>query len=161
MTQEEKNLNNLLLKDLCARLPYGVKCKMGNYDYIICDISLERQYDVFYNSRRDFPIGVIGTEDNGNTFYTSVYEKHVKPYLFPLSSMTEEQKYDFYCRFIENDCDFNDFKEFYFENNEWHKMLTSIDDIEEIIDWFNKNHFDYRCLIPKGLAIDATDKNIY
>ena len=50
-----------------------------------------------------------------------------KPYLFPLSSMTEEQKYDFYCRFIENDCDFDDFKEFYFENNEWHKMLSSID----------------------------------
>ena len=87
--------------------------------------------------------------------------KQVKPYLFPLSSMTEGQKYDFYCHFIENDCDFDDFKEFYFENNEWHKMLTSIDDCESIIDWFNKNNFDYRCLIPKGLAIDATNLNIY
>ena len=84
-----------------------------------------------------------------------------KPYLFPMSSMTEEQKYDFYCRFIENEIDYDDFKEFYFENNKWHKLLTSIDDCGGVVDWFNKNHFDYRGLIPMGLAIDATGKNIY
>jgi hypothetical protein len=75
--------------------------------------------------------------------------------------MTEEQKYDFYCRFIENDCDFDDFKEFYLDNGMWHKLLTSLDDIEAIIDWFHKNHIDYRGLIPLGLANDATGLDIY
>jgi hypothetical protein len=75
--------------------------------------------------------------------------------------MTEEQKYDFYCRFIENDCDFDDFKEFYLDSGVWHKLFTSFDDIEAIIDWFHKNHIDYRGLIPKGLANDATGLNIY
>ena len=158
MTQNDKDLKELLLKDLCARLPYGVKCKMGNYDYIICDISLERQYDVFYNSRRDFPIGVIGTEDNGNTFYTSVYEIHVKPYLFPLSSMTEEQKKFFKDRPIFLDSE-NELvvKEDFFGNSQF----TMLEDWVEVILWLVKNHFDYRGLIPKDLAIDATNLNVY
>lgn len=140
MKQEDKDL---LLQDLCARLPYGVKCKIGNYNYVICDISFEKQYDVFYNSGRDFPIGVIGTEDNGNTFHTSVYEKHIKPYLFPLSSMTEEQmeEYDNLRQ------DIND------KLKDWK--------CAKLLDWLNKNHFDYRGLIEKGLAIDATGLNIY
>lgn len=138
MTQEQKDL---LLRDLCARLPYGVwfehklkSCKFGaKWILTALDIrTIERGRFDFY-----------------------------KPYLFPLSSMTEEQCHDFYCRFIENEIDYNDFKEFYFENNEWHKLLTSIDDCDGVVDWFNKNHFDYRGLIPMGLAIDATDKNIY
>ena len=143
MKQEDKEL---LLMDLCSRLPYGVKCKMGNYDYIICDISLERQYDVFYNSGRDFPIGVIGTEDNGTTFHTTVYEKHVKPYLFPLSSMTEEQKIiygDFVYEIVSSN------------------PLEIQNRISNLHDWLNKNHFDYRGLIPMDLAIDATNLNIY
>jgi hypothetical protein len=133
----DKN-KKLLLKDICGRLPYKVKIHIGKTQRI----------EVFDDINLD--VGYI------NNSYADI-----RPYLFPLSSMTEEQKYDFYCRFIENDCDFNDFKEFYLENNEWHKMLTSIDDIEEIIDWFNKYHFYFRCLIPMGLAIDATGKNIY
>jgi hypothetical protein len=43
----------------------------------------------------------------------------------------------------------------------WHKLLTSIDDCDSVVDWFNKNNFDYRGLIPMGLAIDATGLNIY
>ena len=135
MTQEDKNL---LIRDLCARLPYGTMVYAQNdvdwYDSEICTQVLS---DVI------------------NEGYIA------KPYLFPLSSMTEEQKYDFYCRFIENDCDFDDFKEFYLDNGMWHKLITSLDDVDAIIDWFHKNHFDYRGLIPKGLAIDATGKNIY
>lgn len=129
----------LLVIDLCGRLPYGVKCKIGNYNYVICDISFEKQYDVFYNSGRDFPIGVIGTEDNGNTFHTSVYEKHIKPYLFPMSSMTEEQKKEEYeiCKYYLNGYE------------------------PKLIDFYHKNHLDYRDLISKGLAIDATNLNIY
>ena len=138
MTREDKDL---LLKDLCARLPYGVwierklkSCKFGAK----CMLNA---HDISAIEREQY--------------------EFCKPYLFPLSSMTEEQKYDFYCRFIENDCDFDDFKEFYLDNGMWHKLLTSLDDIEAIIDWFHKNHFDYRGLIPMGLAIDATGKNIY
>ena len=143
MRQEDKEL---LLQDLCGRLPYGVKCKIGNYNYVICDISLEKQYDVFYKSGRNFPIGVIGTEDNGNTFYTDVYEKHVKPYLFPLSSMTEGQKiiYGDLCYAI-------------IHSLAWDMQAA----LNELINWLNKNHFDYRGLIPKGLAIDCTNLNIY
>jgi hypothetical protein len=134
------------LKDLCARLPYGVK---GEKYTIRMDGEFVPLIDV----------EIIIAEDiitlNGCPGYT------IKPYLFPLSSMTDEQKYDFYCRFIENDCDFDDFKKFYLDNGMWYKLLTSLDDIEAIIDWFHKKHFDYRGLIPMGLANDATGLNIY
>ena len=145
MKQEEKDL---LLKDLCSRLTYGVKVKFGDSKPALLTVI---EHDEFGWQ--------IGSEDEFGGMITII--DNVKPYLFPLSSMTEKQKYDFYCRFIENDCDFDDFKEFYLDNGMWHKLLTSLDDIEAIIDWFNKNHFDYRGLIEKGLAIDATDKNIY
>lgn len=142
MTPEQKDL---LLKDLCARLPYGVKVESvfinpDTKEHKSCGIEV-------FNAT-----SLLMIRDGLGEF---------KPYLFPMSSMTEEQKYDFYCRFIENDCDFDDFKEFYLDNGMWHKLLTSLDDIEAIIDWFNKSHFDYRGFIPMGLAIDATGKNIY
>ena len=142
MRQNEKDL---LLTDLCGRLPYKVKAQIpdeyGGYTSIIESIDID-----------GFVVDFEGTQ---------IEIECIKPYLFPLSSMTEEQKYDFYCRFIENDCDFDDFKEFYLDNGMWHKLITSLDDVDAIIDWFHKNHFDYRGLIPKGLAIDATGKNIY
>lgn len=141
MRQNEKDL---LIKDLCARLPYGVKVE---YENEIFDV--EYVCPMYEEVKLDIP----------ETWTIDVSD--VKPYLFPLSSMTEEQKYDFYCRFIENDCDFDDFKEFYLDNGMWHKLLTSLDDIEAIIDWFNKNHLDYRNLIGKNLAIDCTNLNIY
>ena len=156
MTQSDKDL---LLKDLCARVPYGVKAYVKNWSkldrkyyegvYTVESIHPSLNTILVYSER--FSVEVIVGYDN--------YE--IKPYLFPLSSMTEEQKYDFYCRFIENDCDFDDFKKFYLDGGMWHKLLTSLDDIEAIIDWFHKNHFDYRGLIPMGLAIDATNLNIY
>lgn len=139
MTQQEIDRyfeeKNLVFKDLCGRIPYHVRVQLDDNAY-------------------PDPFGAHNLEHFWG--YTIV-----KPYLFPLSSMTDEQKYDFYCRFIENDCDFDDFKEFYLDNGMWHKLLTSLDDIEAIIDWFHKNHFDYRGLIPMGLANDATGLNIY
>ncbi len=127
MTQEDKEL---LLKDLCARLPYGVKI-YGNYSYsdgdkIIDDIQTKTLdiYDI------DWVINNI----------------EIKPYLFPLSSMTEEQKiiYGDLCYQIINATPFeiqNCFNELY--------------------DWLIKNNFDYQGLIPMGLAIDATGLGIY
>ena len=156
MTQEQKEL---LLKDICARLPYGVKAYVKNWSKLD-----QKYYENVYVVESAFPsLNEIHVQTKLCSLDVLLgYNDYViKPYLFPLSSMTEEQKYDFYCRFIENDCDFDDFKDFYLDNGMWHKMLTSIDDIEEIIDWFHKKHIDYRGLIPMGLAIDATDKNIY
>ena len=144
MTQNEKEL---LLEDLCSRLPYKVKVQ-----------------DTYYKSFEPAAIWLLDLNaQKVRIFADEGWQsiEYIKPYLFPLSSMTEEQKYDFYCRFIENDCDLEDFKEFYLDNGMLHKLFTSLDDIEAIIDWFHKNHFDYRGLIPMGLANDATGLNIY
>lgn len=143
MTQENKDL---LLNDLCARLSHRPKIWFAESN------SNDHLQSIWYDN-------LEGWQVDGDNLSAPVYA--VKPYLFPLSSMTEEQKYDFYSRFIENDCDFDDFKEFYLDNGMWHKLITSLDDVDSIIDWFHKNHLDYRGLIPMGLAIDATGKNIY
>ena len=150
MNKENKDL---LLRDLCGRVPYGVKISVQSWD--------EREME--YVDRIDVLYSV-----NGDEYIKSVNEDYdfsledIKPYLFPLSSISEDQKYDFYCRFIENDCNFDDFKKFYLYNGMWRrKLLTSLYDIEAIIEWFHKNHIDYRGLIEKGLAIDATELNIY
>lgn len=146
MTQNEKEL---LLKDLSARVPYGVK-------YV--------RYSWNYDTDQELPVveTLECVDKDGYIDHRRVYTvDDIQPYLFPLSSMTAEQRYDFYCRFIENEIDYDDFKEFYFENNIWHKMLTSIDDCDSVVDWFNKYHFDYRGLIPMGLAKDATNSIVY
>lgn len=66
----------------------------------------------------------------------------IKPCLFPMSSMTEKQK-----------------NEYQYITERW--MNDSSYSISDSIDWLNKNHFDYRGLIEKGLAIDATGTDIY
>ena len=146
MTQEQKDI---LLKDLCSRLPYGVKFKYEDRPNV-CEI-----------------LSITPIYNNGNVVYfdryvnepkkCSIYD--VKPYLFPLSSMTEEQKKDIFhngkfyidrrnslCRFpmYEDDYDF-----------------VTMEDCLEIFNKLNRYHFDYRGLIPMGMAIDATGKNIY
>ena len=134
MTQEDKEL---VLKDLCVRLPYGVRVFVSGddfdnyqYPYLLTAISKFGQ-DIFCKIYSPIytPLGCPGIEN-------------VKPYLFPLSSMTEEQK-----------------KEYQYITERW--MYNSSYSISDSIDWLNKNHFDYRGLIEKGLAIDATGLNIY
>ena len=129
MTQENKDL---LLRDLCARLPYGVKIQVpyedgsGYFDEIVWEV----------NNDGPFHVNGWGIE----------YE-YVKPYLFPLSSMTEEQ-YD----------------KLYIDSrvkNDSIDILDALANDMDAIDWLNKNHFDYRGLIEKGLAIDATGLDIY
>ena len=155
----------LLLKDLCGRLPYGVKVQCGDY--------------LFTFDKTHMGIGLLYEDFNRNPLESPriilsccYYGEDIKPYLFPMSSMTEEQKKEFkeiskcedenrnYGGFdsegvyvieigkyeYEYDID-TTFEQFYFN--------------DEIIDWLNRNHFDYRGLIEKGLAINATDKNIY
>ena len=142
MSQEEKEL---LLKDLSARLPYGVKIELTWWvmDEGTC-MSTTLEPDHIEQIRND-----------------ELGDVEIKSYLRPMSSMTDEQCYDFYCRFVENEIDYNDFKKYYFDGCLWNKVLTTINDCGDIIDWLNKYHFDYRGLIEKGLAIDATELNIY
>ena len=142
MTQENKEL---LLKDLCARLPYGVKIELTWWvmnEGTCMSTTLEPDH-----------IEQLRNDELGDV--------EIKSYLRPMSSMTDEQCYDFYCRFVENEIDYNDFKKYYFDGCLWNKVLTTINDCGDIIDWLNKYHFDYRGLIEKGLAIDATGLNIY
>ena len=132
MTQEDKEL---LLKDLCARLPYGVKMNH------IADN--EHSPKTLIGVAKDMiTLGGLGG-------YECVDVEDYKPYLFPLSSMTEEQKYE-YDELIHS----NNIKAI-------EGFITSTDCSTAEIDWLIKNNFDYRGLIPMGLAIDATGKNIY
>lgn len=138
MTQAEKDI---LLKDLCARLPYGVKVE---YENKIFDV--EYVCPMYEEIKLDIPeTWTIGIDE-------------VKPYLLPMSSIMEEQK--------------NELREM-----EWSFDNSTICNIiecfgtyrayvdhsccSELIDWFIKNHIDYRGLIPMGLANDATGLNIY
>ena len=149
MTQEDKDL---LLKDLCARVYYRVKFNHEDKHTLCKILYIIPIYDYF---------NVI-YYDNAINEPKKTSIDNVKPYLFPLSSMTEDQKYEFYLRFIVKDCDCGfDYFKFCLDNGKWHKLLTSLLAVEEIIDWFHKNHLDYRGLIPKGLALDATGLNIY
>ena len=120
---------DLLIQDISSRLPYGVKVQ---YEDNIFDIDyISPMYEeVKLNIADNYTIGV--------------YE--IKPYLFPLSSMTEEQRKEYHNLCSVGTDEFGDI--IYF-------------DTYESIDYLNKNKFDYRYLIPMGLAIDATSKNIY
>ena len=127
MTQEDKEL---LLKDLCARLPYNVICQV------------EFKENGKYNSKVMLLSGIFTDEAYFTTKDGSIYSNEYKPYLFPLSSMTEEQK-----------------QEYQHITERW--MYDSSYSISDSIDWLNAHHFDYRNLIQMNLAIDATGLNIY
>lgn len=142
MKQENKNL---LLQDLCARLPYGVKCQIkGEEDFEPLKLKSFIQGKGFYAF--DFYI-----KENSSLTFKELDE--FKPYLFPLSSMTEEQKrkYNSLRNFVPT---------YHYEYGDIVED-TELYDNWESIDYLIANHFDYRGLIEMGLAIDATDKNIY
>ena len=127
MTQENKEL---LLKDICARLPYNVICQV------------EFKENGKYNSKVMLLSGIFTDEAYFTTKGGSLYSNEYKPYLLPLSSMNEEQK-----------------QEYQHITERW--MYDSFYSISDSTDWLNAHHFDYRGLIEKGLAIDATGLNIY
>lgn len=122
MAQENKEL---LLKDLCARLPYGV-------------ILLSSNKKITYQT-------------DGNTGAELLVEEGWKPYLRPMSSMTEDEKKElkelhFY---YTDDHIIND------EDNDFKPIIVDEVHYSCIIDWLNAHHFDYRGLIEKDLAIEA------
>lgn len=125
MTQEEKDL---LLQDLCARLPYEVKMNH------IADDSVDPE--TLIGIAKD----MITLQSLGG--YSCVDVEHYRPYLFPISSMTEEQRKECKSLMIRDSSGI---------------LYHTI----ESFDYLYKNHIDVRKLIPKGLANDATGLNIY
>jgi hypothetical protein len=161
MKQEDKDL---LLKDFCARLPYGVK--VGTADN---DGSLENVWDTLWYNTFTEDIKLTHSIEDADKI---VDISEIKLYLFPLSSMTDEQKEDLLLTVVgkeglklfsvtKDGIISNDKVEQTFENFSINSINFSNKNIEAYIDWFNKNHFDYRGFIGKGLAIDCTNLNIY
>ena len=124
MTQKEKEL---LLKDLCARLSYELKVQYKEKTYDLLGLDKGR---IFVNIAR------IGE------WLPTVYIFDIKPYLRPVSSMTEDEMFNFH----ENGGTLT----YYFKYDIDLSSLTV-----SAIDWLNAHHFDYRGLIEKGLALEA------
>lgn len=118
----DKHQKRILFNDLCARLPYGFVVRRGNEDF------------EFTESIEDNVIGGFGY------FIESLDEKEtVKPYLRPMSAMTESEEAR-KCAFLDD-------------------IEGGVEDsIPTYVDWLNEHHFDYRGLIGMGLALPATNE---
>lgn len=134
MTPENKEL---LLKDLCARLPYHIRVKVWLKDGTTEEGALDLEHN-------------YGDVLKDAFYYNEIVK--IKPYLFPMSSMTEEQKKEY--NLLQN------FVPIYYYGFDI-MVDKELYDNWESIDYLNAHHFDYRGLIEKGLAIDATELNIY
>ena len=139
MTEEQKDLKDLLIRDLCARLPYGVKVESvfinpDTKEHKSCGIEV-------FNAT-----SLLMIRDGLGEF---------KPYLFPLSSMTLEQR----CKasYIIPEISIAKQKIIFYENG----GSVKLEQLDKLFNFFNLHHIDYRGLIEKGLANDATGLNIY
>ena len=143
------------MKDLCSRLPYGVKAYVKNWS------KLDRKYyEGVYTVESTHPSlnTVLAYSDKFSVEVIIGYDDYViKPYLFPLSSMTEEQQEEFDRIYADDMQVVAD----NLKNRLDGKPCETNFGHYRHIDWLNANHFDYRGLIEKGLAIDATGLNIY
>lgn len=141
MTKEQRDL---LFEDICGRLNCGVKVKVSkdelqNYDNYWDGWSFnEGTHEVDGVCIYGVTLGCMELSDGVIPF------EFIKPYLFPLSSMTGEQMEEL-IKLINTGQN---------DNNEFMRSLCRT-------KFYHKNHFDYRGLIPMGLAIDATGLNIY
>ena len=136
MTQEEKRL---LFQDLCGRLSYGVILQLSLWEENTTDCRLTGIDEDGYLTA-DVPADCAFSVDN------------VKPYLRPLSSMTEEEKKKYNNLKNQFVCRVQD-------NNGIHYVVDIDEDSFKLYDWLNVHHFDYRGLILKGLAIAVTKEN--
>lgn len=156
MKQEDKIL---LVKDLCSRLPYGVRvCHMTiEFSGVLHNISVLHMYEG--NDDSDKPDNIVDYVADID-FFGDGYPYEVdefKPYLFPLSSISSEQLKEV-SEILGKDVEVFDN---YLNIVEHTRNTFSYLELDALFDWFNKNHFDYRNLIEKGLAIDCTNLNIY
>lgn len=133
-----KDDKDLLLKDLCARLPYGVKCERYGKAYELDEIDINRCLVYVFRDDWYTPTSLpyrIGRDD-------------IIPYLRPMSSMTEKEQSEFVGFHCVNLCPIV-----------VSEMLTILQE-SKMLDWLNEHHFDYRGLIDKGLALEAP-KDMY
>ena len=129
MTPEEKQL---LLKDLCARLPYHPKINIYNDSWEGCQIG-EFDNELWYHHIEAFNCDRI----------------EIIPYLRPMYSMSEEEKKEFQaCHCV------------YGWHPDFQPMMCNLANELNMFDWLNEHHFDYRGLIEKGLALEAPE-NMY
>ena len=143
MTQEQKEL---LFKDLCARWPYGVKVNNEiQGDFVIYGVCENYIFARTPTSHVDFQI------------------EKIKPYLFPMSSMTEEEftKLKEYSGLKYDQLDLVSFQNGTYKCLDFYLSEVPSGAVIRVFDWLNTYHFDYRDLIQMGLAIDATKLNIY
>ena len=149
MTQEERQL---VLTDICARLPYGVKAQVIGWDEEKGEVEVPLKV---YSINTD---GYLSFEYNHYSVET-VYVEDCRLYLRPMSSMTEDEK-DELC----NLCSMGDSS----VNTDWEFFGVEIINTHprygdhystdySAINWLNKNMFDYRGLIEKGLALEAPE----
>ena len=127
MTQEEKKL---LLKDICARIPYGLFCQTedgkGKLISVECSTGEDLVYvDFGYPEAKEYDL------NEGDS---------IKPYLRPMPSVTEDEVKQYYKIRTGEDR---------------YKSLGELD--AELFDFYHKNHIDYRGLIPMGLALEAPE----
>ena len=127
MTLEDRKL---LLIDLCARLPYGVKYCRESWNY-----EWDQEMSV---------VEVLEDIDKeGYINYHKVYKVwDIKPYLRPMSSMTEEEEKE-YSKLWDLQDEFPTDADIRFKT--------------DVFNWLNAHHFDYRGLIEKGLALEALE----
>jgi len=159
MTQEEEQL---LLVDLCAKFPYGLLVKETLYS---------DSEDIYppdrYPTEESKACVVISVQSNCVTLHVSplgwkpeVMElRHIKPYLRPMSSMTEEELKELNEKYGNIAYFFIQEPPYYHGLQAQHEDIGSIEigEFSEIYDWLNAHHFDYRGLIPMGLALEAPE----
>lgn len=132
MKKEDKEL---LIKDLCSKLPYGLTIDFNGIRTTLHDMKVFH----LYNGSDDIKDYICLIDVFGDDDYVDV--ENIKPYLFPMSSMTEEQKEEF--------------------DRLYTYDALIIEPQWKLIDFCNKHHLDYRGLIPMGIGIDATNLNVY
>lgn len=135
MTQEDKEL---LLKDLCARLPYGVKCYYNSPEI---DDDVPEGISVIKGFQNE---GILVEIESGDVIDID----YVKPYLRPMSSMTDKE-FNEYMQFIKHSWEGIDKEE--------DDYYVKVKDRDVYTDWLLAHHFDYRGLIEKGLALEAPE----
>ena len=136
MTREEREL---LITDLSCRLPYGLKIHINGEVQFLDSVMYDDGYYVNF----------VGDNKEG---YALVYND-IQPYLYPMSSMTEEQKNEYYdiVNYISSD-----------DTDNWQEgEFIYVDRMTNLLHFYHRNHIDYRGLIPMGLARDATGLKVY
>lgn len=133
MTQEDKEL---LLKDLGARLQYKPHCRVFKLNE-----DIKENDDILYGIIGDNVITLKSDKDECLMYY------QIKPYLRPMSSMTEEEKIEWCTRAYAPD-EMKTIKE---------KLYVIQYNAEYANDFYNEHHFDYRGLIERGLALEAPE----